>query len=139
MSRERIAQVLKSKRKESALSVEAVAEKLKTLFGIEISAKSLYSYESGHRQPDADLLMALCDVYGITDVMETFRDPKEKSPPPEKPVDEETRKEVTNIVMDMVTKLGWIEENGDISDAHRKMLEIILLTIQLGSADPTKQ
>ena len=62
MSRETIAKVLKDKRKAAQLTVEKVTEQLKQQFQIEISSKSIYSYESGHRQPDADTLMALCDI-----------------------------------------------------------------------------
>lgn len=34
--------------------------------------KTIYGYESGHRQPDADTLMAMCVIYGIDDVFSAF-------------------------------------------------------------------
>ena len=40
--------------------------------GFSISDKTIYGYESGHRQPDADTLMAMCVIYGIDDVFSAF-------------------------------------------------------------------
>lgn len=71
MTRSTIAEVLKRHRKALNLSASEVAARLST-YGIDISPKSLYSYESGHRQPDADTLMALCEIYGITNVLVAF-------------------------------------------------------------------
>lgn len=71
-----VAGVLKAKRKELKLSVKYVIEQLRQ-YNIDISDKTLYSWESGHRQPDADSFLALCDVYGITSFKEI-----EKSPAP---------------------------------------------------------
>ena len=71
MSRFSIANILKSKRKDAGLSVEAVRDKLNA-YGIELSNNSLYNYESGYRQPDVDTLMALCEIYEINDVLCTF-------------------------------------------------------------------
>lgn len=45
-----IATVLKTKRKELGLSVKTVLERLNT-YGIDISDKTLYGWESGYRQP----------------------------------------------------------------------------------------
>lgn len=59
-----IANILKSARKNKGLSVKAVLAQLRTV-GIDISDKTLYGWESGHRQPDADIFLALCDIYGI--------------------------------------------------------------------------
>ena len=78
MSREAIASVLKAKRKETDLSVEFVVSALSEKYNIQISAKTLYSYESGHRQPDADTLLALCKIYGIKDIFEAFGYKKEE-------------------------------------------------------------
>lgn len=56
-----------------------------------LSPKTLYSYESGHRQPDADTLMALCEIYGIVDILATFGYKKEE--PADVSVDELTENE----------------------------------------------
>lgn len=77
MTRSTIAEVLKDHRKSMHLSATEVAGRLST-YGVDISPKSLYSYETGHRQPDAETLMALCEIYGIKDVLTTFGYKKEE-------------------------------------------------------------
>ena len=49
-------------------------EKLKR-HDINISDKTLYGWESGHRQPDADTFLVLCEIYGITS-LEQIKDTK---------------------------------------------------------------
>lgn len=71
MSRSSIATTLKAKRKEANLSIEEVCCQLKR-YEIELSKNSLYNYESGYRQPDADTLMALCEIYRIDDILYAF-------------------------------------------------------------------
>lgn len=71
MSKEQIALKLKKYREQCGLSVKDVQQKL-ALMGFSISDKTIYGYESGHRQPDADTLMAMCVVYGIDDVFSAF-------------------------------------------------------------------
>lgn len=71
-----VAGILKAKRKQLKLSVKYVIEQLHQ-YDLDISDKTLYSWESGHRQPDADSFLALCDIYGITSFKEI-----EKSPTP---------------------------------------------------------
>ncbi len=56
--------ILKSKRKELGLSVREVLEALERQ-GVRIAAKTLYGWEAGSRQPDAESFLALCRVYGI--------------------------------------------------------------------------
>lgn len=90
MPRSKIAEVLKNRRKILKLSAAEVTSRL-LAYGIDISPKSLYSYESGHRQPDADTLMALCEIYNITDILATFGYKKEE--PANVPVDELTENE----------------------------------------------
>ena len=64
-----IATVLKAKRKECKLSVKDVLQMLKS-YGIEISDKTLYGWERGHRQPDSDTFLVLCHIYGIDSISE---------------------------------------------------------------------
>lgn len=71
MARDEIAKTLKKHRELAGLTVNDVIESLK-LKGVEISAKTLYSWESGHRQPDADNLLFLCDIYHINNVLSAF-------------------------------------------------------------------
>lgn len=70
-----VSAILKEKRKGLGLSVKTVLDELRS-HGIEISDKTLYGWESGHRQPDADTFLALCQIYGI----DTLRGIK-KAPP----------------------------------------------------------
>lgn len=59
-----VAPLLKSKRRELGLSVREVLGKLHE-HGIDVSDKTLYGWENGHRQPDADTFLALCGIYQI--------------------------------------------------------------------------
>ena len=64
MEKKDIARVLKAKRSETGLSVKDVIDRLKGK-GIQVSDKTVYGWESGHRQPDSDILLELCSIYGI--------------------------------------------------------------------------
>ena len=59
-----VAPLLKSRRKDLGLSVREVLAKLHE-HGIDVSDKTLYGWESGHRQPDADTFLVLCQIYEI--------------------------------------------------------------------------
>ena len=62
-----IGELLKSYRKVSGFSVKETVQKLSER-GIDVSEKTLYSWESGHRQPDADTFITLCLIYGVTSI-----------------------------------------------------------------------
>lgn len=64
MDKHDISVFLKSARIASSMTVNEVVEALQ-LRGIEISAKTLYGWESGHRQPDADIFVSLCSIYNV--------------------------------------------------------------------------
>lgn len=70
--------VLKKKRKEAGLSVKEVVLLLQKK-GISVSDKTVYSWESGYRQPDAETFLILCDIYQITDLDAEFG--KTEKPP----------------------------------------------------------
>mgnify|MGYP001032587251 CR=1 FL=1 len=57
-----IASILKQARKASGLSVKDTAAHLNNI-GIHLSAKTLYGYESGISMPNADVFVALCQLY----------------------------------------------------------------------------
>lgn len=59
-----IASLLKTKRKEAGLKIKTVVEELET-YGIKLSEKTIYGYENGDRQPNADLFLVFCRIYGI--------------------------------------------------------------------------
>lgn len=64
MSKKKIAATLKFKRNDAGKSVREVVETLRS-HGIDVSEKTVYGWESGHRQPDSDILLLLCNIYGI--------------------------------------------------------------------------
>ncbi len=68
-----IGSILKKLREENGLKGNEVIEKLKDL-GIEISSKTLYGYESGRNSTNADMFLALCQIYKCQNIMETFSD-----------------------------------------------------------------
>ena len=132
MSRERIAQVLKECRKRSNLSVEEVSDSLVNLYQIDMAPRSLYSYESGHRQPDADLLMALCEIYGVTDIAGAFKEPNEnekKTSPPKRlraeDLDDDALK-AYKILWKLLGELGWLKPDGSITDKQADALISII-------------
>ena len=63
--KEKIACILKECRKKNKFSVDYVANELKSQ-GFEIAPKTLYGYETGKNQPNADIFLCLCKIYNIT-------------------------------------------------------------------------
>ena len=68
---ENIGEKLKEIRESKHLSRREVADKLKG-YGFDISDKTLYGYEVGRTSANADMFMALCQIYEIEDVLATF-------------------------------------------------------------------
>lgn len=68
-----IGSILKRLREENNLTGKEAVEKLKE-FGIDISAKTLYGYESGRNSTNADMFLALCKIYKCQNVMSIFSD-----------------------------------------------------------------
>lgn len=71
MKNPNIAAILKYYRKLNQLSVNQVAEVLKENHNY-VAPKTIYGWESGQTQPDADTLMFLCELYKIDNILETF-------------------------------------------------------------------
>lgn len=71
MRNEMIATVLKKYRKHNNLSVKDVAGILEDK-SMNVAEKTIYGWESGQSQPDADTLLVLCDIYNIDDVLGAF-------------------------------------------------------------------
>lgn len=55
---------LKNMRLKLSLSIKQVVSELMKV-GIDVSDKTIYGWESGHRKPDADTFIALCQIYGV--------------------------------------------------------------------------
>ena len=53
------------------MTVEQIS-KILTNQGYKASQKTVYSWENGNSKPDIEILMKLCDIYGIRDVLGAF-------------------------------------------------------------------
>ena len=71
-----ISSFLKCKRREVHMSVKDVLAALNERV-VEISDKTLCGWESGHRQPDADTFLLLCQIYNV----DSFQDVVKASRP----------------------------------------------------------
>lgn len=71
MKNPNIAIMLKYYRKLNELSINQVSEILKEHHTV-AAPKTIYGWESGRTQPDADTLMFLCELYKIDNILETF-------------------------------------------------------------------
>lgn len=71
MKNPNIALVLKQYRKLRNLTVQQVADILAE-HGYHFAPKTIYGWESGATQPDADTLMFLCELYEIKDILSAF-------------------------------------------------------------------
>lgn len=106
-----IAGLLKKYRKNAKLSVKESITKLSEL-GINISDKTMYSWESGYRQPDADTFMTLCAIYGIT----SFNDVIEKTSESDYTESEADVKERVDALTKAFESCGYIAPGGDLTD-----------------------
>lgn len=70
ISREYIAATLKRLRENAGLTVYQVGE----LVGK--SGKTVSAWENNRGQPDAEMLMKLCDIYNVQDILAEFRENK---------------------------------------------------------------
>lgn len=59
-----IGQMVRERRKALGMSVRELRDALR-LRGVDVSEKTIYSWEGGHRQPDADTFIILCEVLGV--------------------------------------------------------------------------
>ena len=71
MKNPKIAEALRYYRKINGYSVNDVAGIL-TEQKNSVAAKTVYGWENGTTQPDADTLMFLCELYRIPDILQTF-------------------------------------------------------------------
>lgn len=71
MKNANIAKVLKEYRKRNQLSVTDVSIQLSEK-SVPVAPKTIYGWESGQTQPDADTLLLLCEIYKINDILGTF-------------------------------------------------------------------
>lgn len=75
MSREYIASVLKILRAEQGMTADEVGE----IIGK--SGKTVSGWENARSQPDADLLLKLCEIYKVENILDTFSEIKRNVKP----------------------------------------------------------
>ncbi len=66
-----IARVLKEARKQNSLSVKDVVGMLEDK-SLSVAEKTIYGWENGQSQPNADTLLVLCEIYNINDILGAF-------------------------------------------------------------------
>ena len=71
MRNKQIPKVLKEYRKMNHLSVNDVVLKLHDR-SFDVAPKTIYGWESGQTQPDADLLLTLCELYNVSNILAAF-------------------------------------------------------------------
>lgn len=71
MKNPNIARALRYYRKLNNLSVDEVSDYLNAQ-NIPAKSKTIYGWENGNSQPNADTLMTLCGYYHIENILETF-------------------------------------------------------------------
>lgn len=81
MKNPNIGTVLKYYRKLNNLSVNEVSQLL-LKYEIPAAVKTIYAWENGTTQPNADTLMLLCEIYHIENILETFGYKKKNSDTP---------------------------------------------------------
>ena len=75
MSREYIASALKRLRAEQGMTADEVGE----IIGK--SGKTVSGWENARSQPDADLLLKLCEIYKVENILDTFSEIKRNVKP----------------------------------------------------------
>lgn len=68
MDKQMVASLLKEYRGLCKLSTQEVVQQL-SIKGIALSEKTLYGYENGVSLPNVPTFIALCDIYGIQDII----------------------------------------------------------------------
>ncbi len=71
MKNPKIAMYLKYYRKFNGLSVLQVSDILRE-HNVNAAVKTIYGWENGQSQPDADTFMLLCEIYKIDNILEAF-------------------------------------------------------------------
>lgn len=108
MKNEMIAKVLKEVRKQNALSVKDVVYKLQDK-NLSVAEKTVYGWESGQSQPDADTLLLLCEIYNIEDILGTFG------------YNETPSLQITNFERKLIFNL---RQHPEMLDAVKKLLDM---------------
>jgi len=84
MSAQDIGAALRTARIAAKISVKEASAAL-LLRGIKATEKTIYSWETGNSQPSPDALLILCEMYGVSNVLDTFGYNSGVTRPKEKP------------------------------------------------------
>ncbi len=71
MKNPNIAKVLKAYRKQNHYTINDIVLRLESNH-LPVASKTVYGWESGQTQPDADTLLVLCKIYKIDNILEAF-------------------------------------------------------------------
>lgn len=105
-------QNLRKIRLDANKTVSEVSEYL-TSIGCKAATQTIYGWERGHSQPTADTIMAMCDFYGVKDILGAFGYKKSPSADESAPGDEPVSlEEATQLLI----ALGFINEGQQLSD-----------------------
>ncbi len=74
MSRKDVAEALRRLRKKSGLTADQVGALVNK------SGKTVNAWENDRGQPDAEMLIRLCDIYGVDDILSEFKTERSDSP-----------------------------------------------------------
>lgn len=102
-----LSEKLREKRRASGLKVHEVLDLLKN-HEIIISDKTLYNWENGSRNPNADEFFALCEIYEV-ESLDEFRETK-KSPAAEAAEDDRIS---VDELKDLLRRLGYLRDGRD--------------------------
>lgn len=79
VTKEQLGHILKDLRSQTNYSTSEVVKRLQT-YGIDISEKTLYSYEIGNSSPKISVFFRLCEIYGVDNIPATFGFEAEEKP-----------------------------------------------------------
>ena len=105
------------------------ARKFAETMGIKYT--TYYGYETGAREPGSDFIVKFADYFGVTTDYILGIGTK-KSPEPEGP--EEDKLSMDELVT-MLSKAGFLDENGDLSDTDLRFLMAVGEMIRTWFAD----
>lgn len=72
MKNNRIGEVLKQYRKQNSMSVNDVMMELQNRYQLSVAEKTIYGWESNQAHPTTDTFVALCEIYKIRNIADSF-------------------------------------------------------------------
>ena len=113
---------LREIRVDSGKTVPEISNHLTSL-GFKAAIQTIYGWERGHSQPTADTVMAMCEFYGVQDVLAAFGYKNGPSADESTLGEEPISLEESN---QLLVALGFIKEGQQLSDDDLAFLRNIL-------------